>query len=72
VLFNQFYYYIPRPSEDIDAVFQVGCAESDAQLPRENATIIKSARNEDLESALTSLQSLEKYLNRWFTASMFS
>jgi mannosyltransferase len=53
-------------TEDLDAVFQVGCAEPDNHAPRENAAIIMLARNEDLESALTSLQSLEDHFNRWF------
>ncbi|KAF9732600.1 hypothetical protein PMIN02_008079 [Paraphaeosphaeria minitans] len=66
VLLHQHYYHVPRPSEDMDAVFQVGCAEPDTRAPRENAAIIMLARNEDIESALTSLQSLEDHFNRWF------
>ncbi|KAF1968893.1 glycolipid 2-alpha-mannosyltransferase [Bimuria novae-zelandiae CBS 107.79] len=66
VLFHQFYYYVPRPYEDLDPVFQVGCREPNTTAPRENAAIIMLARNEDLGSAISSLQSLEDHFNRWF------
>lgn len=66
LLFHQYYYHVPRPSETLDAVFQVGCKEPDTSAPRENAAIIMLARNEDLESAISSLRSLEDHFNRWF------
>lgn len=66
VLLHQYSYHVPRPTDDLDPVFQVGCAEPDTRAPRENAAIIMLARNEDIESALTSLQSLEDHFNRWF------
>lgn len=66
VLLHQYYYHVPRPSRDADNVFQVGCVEPDTSSPRENAAIIMLAQNEDLESALSSLRSLEDHFNRWF------
>lgn len=66
VLFHQYYYHVPRPEVDADPVFQVGCREPDTSAPRENAAIIMLAQNEDLDSAIASLQSLEDHFNRWF------
>lgn len=66
ILYHQFHYHVPRPSEEKDPVFQVGCREPDTSAPRENAAIIMLAQNEDLESAISSLQSLEDHFNRWF------
>jgi len=66
VLLHQYYFHVPRPKVDLDPVFQVGCAEPDTRAPSENAAIIMLARDEDIESAITSLQSLEDHFNRFF------
>jgi hypothetical protein len=71
VLLHQYYYHVSRPSKDLDAVFQVGCAAPDTKAPRKNAAIIMLTRNEDLYSAITSLQSLEDHFNRFFNYPVF-
>ncbi|KAF2260841.1 glycolipid 2-alpha-mannosyltransferase [Lojkania enalia] len=65
-LFHQYYYHVPRASQPLDTPFQVGCREPKTDAPRENATIIMLARNEDLDSAIATIQSLEDHFNRWF------
>jgi mannosyltransferase len=66
VLLHQFCYHVSRPSEDLDAVFQGGCAEPDTHVSRENAAIVMLTRNGNIETALTSLQLLEGQFNRRF------
>ncbi|KAF2189964.1 glycosyltransferase family 15 protein [Zopfia rhizophila CBS 207.26] len=65
-LFHQYRYYVPRPSQPLDAPFQIGCQDPKTDAARENATIIMLTRNEDVDGAAASILSLENHFNRWF------
>ena len=56
----------PRPQIPLDEPFQIGCEEPDVHAPRENATLIMLARNEDLAGAKLAMQNIEDRFNRWF------
>lgn len=57
---------ITPPKRSLDEPFSTRCQEPDVQAPRENAAIIMLARNQELEGAAKSVESLEKQFNRWF------
>lgn len=57
---------VQRPAVSIDAPFVTGCIEPDVSAPRENATLLMLARNDDLEGAKFAVRSLEAQFNRWF------
>lgn len=57
---------VKRPAASVDAPFVTGCVEPDISAPRENATLLMLARNEDLEGAKFAVRSLEAQFNRWF------
>jgi mannosyltransferase len=65
-LLHQYSFRVPRPTVALDAPFQVGCKAPDVHAPRENATILMLARNEDIEKAAASISSLERHFNQWF------
>lgn len=57
---------VVEPREDPDEPFQRGCRVPDTSAPRANATIVMLTRNEDLELARHTIQSLEARFNRFF------
>jgi mannosyltransferase len=50
----------------LDEPFRVGCQEPDISAPRENATLVMLARNEDLEGAKITIKSVEEKFNKWY------
>ena len=52
--------------QSLDIPFATRCHEPDVQAPRENATIIMLARNNEKLGAVKSIESIEKQFNRWF------
>lgn len=65
-LFHQYQYHVSRPSQPLDAPFQIGCQIPKTDAPRENATIVMLTRNEDLEGAAASIRFFEENFNQWF------
>lgn len=62
------YHYQPsHPHVHLDAPFYEGCQDTSKSetAPRENATILMLARNQDVEGAVSSIRSLEKAFNSW-------
>lgn len=55
---------VPRPKVSLDPPFSVGCRPPGPVAPRENATILMLARNEELLGAVKSIRSLESKFNR--------
>lgn len=58
---------VSRPHSRLDAPFYEGCQDITRfeDAPRENATILMLARNEDVKGAVNSIQSLEEAFNAW-------
>jgi mannosyltransferase len=60
---------IPRPARDLDGPFSTQCQDptlAAAAHPRENATFVMLARNDDLQQALQSVEQIERQFNQWF------
>lgn len=60
---------IPRPSEDLDAPFSTQCQDPTveaAKHPRENATFVMLARNNEIDKALQTIRGIERQFNQWF------
>lgn len=57
---------IPRPDISLDAPFVTQCVEPDTAAPRENATAMMLARNEDIHGAKQAIESWEQQFNRFF------
>ncbi|KAK1759836.1 glycolipid 2-alpha-mannosyltransferase 1 [Echria macrotheca] len=60
---------IPRPPKDLDAPFSTQCQDpvvAAAATPRENATLVMLARNNELQKALQAVQNIEHQFNQWF------
>ncbi|KAI1190248.1 glycolipid 2-alpha-mannosyltransferase [Nemania serpens] len=57
---------VPVPSRELDVPFYGTCREPDVDAPRENAAIVMLARNEEVEKARRSVESLERHFNQWF------
>lgn len=52
--------------QESDQPFQSGCAIPKTDGPRANATILMTARNEEVDAAVHAIRSLEEHFNRWF------
>jgi len=60
---------IPRPPSDLDAPFLTQCQDplaAAASTPRENATFVMLARNNEMHQALQAVQNIERQFNQWF------
>jgi len=60
---------IPRPSHDLDAPFSTQCQDpvrAAAANPRENATFVMLARNNEIQQALQAIENIERQFNQWF------
>jgi mannosyltransferase len=57
---------ISPPERDSDQPFQRGCRVPQTDAPRANATLVMLARNEDLDVAMHTVQSIEARFNRFF------
>lgn len=56
----------PRPTAPLDAPFITACVEPDTAAPRENATAMMLARNEDIMGAKQAIESWERHFNHFF------
>src|SRR5579871_5372639 len=56
----------PTPLQPLDAPFTTACREPDVTMPRERATAIMLARNEDLAGAKLAIESWEQQFNQFF------
>ncbi|KAI0532590.1 glycolipid 2-alpha-mannosyltransferase [Xylaria digitata] len=61
-----FRFRVPVPSRELDTPFYTTCQEPEVNAPRENAAIVMLARNEEVEQARHSVESLERHFNQWF------
>ncbi|CAJ2510413.1 Uu.00g051160.m01.CDS01 [Anthostomella pinea] len=59
-------YHVPTPARELDAPFYTSCQEPVTDGPRENAAIVMLARNEEVDKAKRSVESLERRFNQWF------
>ncbi|KAJ8105408.1 hypothetical protein ONZ43_g7437 [Nemania bipapillata] len=66
VVSHAFWFRVPVPSRELDTPFYSTCQEPDVGAPRENAAIVMLARNEEVEEARRSVESLERHFNQWF------
>ncbi|KAI3325206.1 glycosyltransferase family 15 protein [Xylariaceae sp. AK1471] len=57
---------VPVPNRELDTPFYGTCQEPDVDGPRENAAIVMLARNEEVDKARRSVESLERRFNQWF------
>ncbi|KAI1437436.1 glycosyltransferase family 15 protein [Xylaria sp. CBS 124048] len=57
---------VPVPDHELDVPFYTACQEPAVEHPRENAAIVMLARNEEVEKARRSVESLERHFNQWF------
>ncbi|KAI1329034.1 glycosyltransferase family 15 protein [Xylariaceae sp. FL0255] len=57
---------VPVPDRNLDAPFYATCQEPDVSAPRENAAIVMLARNNEVDQARKSVQSIEARFNQWF------
>ncbi len=67
IAFHTYRNRVSPPHIQLDAPFHIGCQDtikSEVQS-RENATILMLARNSDVESAVSSIRSLEEQFNSW-------
>ena len=67
IAFHIYHYRTPRPPIRLDAPFYTGCQDTSQfeAAPRENATILMLARNQDVDGAVSSIISLEHSFNSW-------
>lgn len=66
ITLHVFRFRVPVPHRELDTPFYTTCQEPEVNLPRENAAIVMLARNEEVEAARHSVESLERHFNRWF------
>ncbi|KAI0145072.1 glycosyltransferase family 15 protein [Xylariaceae sp. FL1272] len=66
VTFHASKFHVPKPDHDRDFPFHDGCVEPDVNGPRENAAIVMLARNQEVQQARRSVESLERQFNQWF------
>ncbi|KAK5658028.1 hypothetical protein OQA88_2583 [Cercophora sp. LCS_1] len=67
--FHVRWYAVPRPLQDLDAPFSTQCQDpvaTAAANPRENATFVMLARNNERHKALQAIQNIENQFNQWF------
>jgi len=57
---------VSTPAVALDAPFISGCVEPDVSAPRENATALMLARNEDIGGAIQTVKGWEQQFNRFF------
>lgn len=57
---------VPVPDGELDTPFYGTCQEPDIDGPRENAAIVMLARNEEVDKARRSVESIERRFNQWF------
>lgn len=60
---------IPRPPEDLDGPFSTQCQDpvrAAAANPREDATFVMLARNNEIQKALQAIENIERQFNQWF------
>ncbi|KAI9692722.1 MAG: hypothetical protein M1820_009427 [Bogoriella megaspora] len=80
IWFHSRSYNVRRPSEPLDPAFALGCRNPpdalfahdphspphSALLPRENATVLMLARNDEVDEAVNAIKSFESQFNRWY------
>jgi len=69
LVYSFYLHRVSPPPHDLDAPFQVGCADPLAAAtayPREKAALVMLARNSELDNVIATAQNIDVQFNRWF------